>query len=76
LDGKIFSTTASKHTHRQWLGFLKQLDQETPKDLTLHLIADNYSTHKHPKVKSWITWRNKRQRKAFSTDRVVLWKWR
>lgn len=72
LDGKIFSTTASKHTHRQWLGFLKQLDQETPKDLTLHLIADNYSTHKHPKVKSWISWRNKRQRKAFSTDRVVL----
>jgi transcriptional regulator with XRE-family HTH domain/transposase len=72
LDGKIFSLTASKHTHRQWLGFLKQLDRETPKELTLHLIADNYSTHKHPKIKSWMAWRNKRQRKALGTDRVVL----
>lgn len=72
LDGKIFSATASKHTHRQWLSFLKQLDRESPKELTLHLIADNYSTHKHPKVKSWMAWRNKRQRKVFGTDRVVL----
>jgi transcriptional regulator with XRE-family HTH domain/transposase len=72
LDGKIFSATASKHTHRQWLAFLRQLDRETPQELMLHLIADNYSTHKHPKVKSWIAWRNKRQRKAFGTDRIVL----
>jgi transcriptional regulator with XRE-family HTH domain len=72
LDGKIFSETAAKHTHRQWLAFLKHLDRETPQDLTLHLIADNYSTHKHPKVKSWIAWRNKRQAKAFGADRVVL----
>lgn len=64
LDGKIFSATAVKHTHRQWLAFLKQLDAETPAELTLHLIADNYSTHKHPKVKSWIRWRNQRQQKA------------
>jgi transposase len=72
LDGKIFSTTAAKHTHRQWLAFLKQLDAETPEDLTLHLIADNYSTHKHPKVKSWIRWRNRRQQKALGCDRIVL----
>lgn len=72
LDGKIFSATAAKHTHRQWLAFLKQLDQETPGELTLHLIADNYSTHKHPKVKSWIRWRNRRQQKAFGCDRMVL----
>lgn len=72
LDGKIFSATAGKHTHRQWLAFLKQLDRETPKELTLHAIVDNYSTHKHPKVKSWIAWRNQRQRKAFGADRMVL----
>lgn len=72
LDGKIFSTTAAKHTHRQWLGFLRQLDAETPRELTLHLIADNYSTHKHPKVKSWIRWRNQRQQKVQGLDRVVL----
>src|SRR5216117_67762 len=56
LDGKIFSQTAAKHTHRQWLAFLKQLDRESPEDLTLHVIADNYSTHKHAKVKSWLKW--------------------
>ena len=72
LDGKVFSATAAKHTHRQWLTFLKQLDAETPGDLTLHLIADNYSTHKHPKVKSWILWRNRRQQKAHGLDRIVL----
>ena len=72
MDGKIFSQTASKHTHRQWLGFLKQLDREMPPDLTLHLIADNYSTHKHAKVKSWIRWRNQKQQKAHGLDRVVL----
>ena len=72
LDGKIFSQTAAKHTHRQWLAFLKQLDRETPEDVTLHVIADNYSTHKHAKVKSWIRWRNQRQQKAFGLDRLVL----
>ena len=72
MDGKIFSQTAVKHTHRQWLGFLKQLDRETPPDLTLHLIADNYSTHKHEKVKSWIRWRNQRQQKVHGLDRVLV----
>ena len=72
LDGKIFSTTAAKHTHRQWLAFLKQLDAETPSELTLHLIADNYSTHKHPKVKAWMRWRNQRKQKACGLDRMVL----
>jgi len=54
LDGKIISRVAQKHTHRQWLDFLKQIDAETPAELHLHLIVDNYSTHKHPKVKSWL----------------------
>ena len=72
LDGKIFSQTAAKHTHRQWLAFLKQLDRDTPPDLTLHLIADNYATHKHAKVKSWLRWRNQRQHKVCGADRVVL----
>ena len=38
----------------KWLRFLKQIDRETPKSLELHLIADNYATHKHPKVKAWL----------------------
>jgi transcriptional regulator with XRE-family HTH domain/transposase len=72
LDGKIFSHTAAKHTHRQWLAFLKQLDRDTPADLTLHLISDNYATHKHAKVRSWIKWRNQRQQTAQGIDRVVM----
>jgi transposase len=72
LDGKIVSQTAPRHTHRQWLAFLKHLDREAPAELTLHLIIDNYGTHKAPKVKSWIRWRNNRERKEHGGDRLVL----
>jgi transposase len=54
LDGKVLTHTAPKHTHRQWLEFLKHLDRETPPELDLHLIVDNYATHKHAKVKRWL----------------------
>jgi len=54
LDGKIISRIEPRHTHVEWLRFLKQLDRETPKDLALHLIVDNYATHKHQKVKAWL----------------------
>ena len=54
LDGKIVSRTEEKHTHVEWLRFLKQIDRETPKELDIHLIADNYCTHKHEKVKAWL----------------------
>jgi hypothetical protein len=42
---------ARSHTHIEWLRFLKQIDRETPRELDLHLIVDNYATHKHPTVK-------------------------
>jgi transposase len=54
LDGKILSQTASRHTHAEWLKFLKHIDAETPAGMELHLIVDNYSTHKHPKVLAWL----------------------
>ncbi len=72
LDGHIFRQVGAQHTHVEWLAFLKQLDRETPQDLTLHLIIDNYATHKHPKVQSWIRWHNQRQRKAHGIDRITL----
>jgi transposase len=72
LDGKIFSLTAPEHTHREWLAFLKSLDHAAPPDLTLHLIVDNYSTHKHAKVKSWLRWRNARQQGAHGAERMIL----
>ena len=39
----------------EWLRFLNQLNRETPKELDLHLIVDNYCTHKHKKVKEWLS---------------------
>lgn len=71
LDGKVFSLTAAKHTHQEWLRFLKKLDRETPVGITLHLIEDNYGTHKHPAVRSWVKWRNARHRREHGVDRIV-----
>ena len=45
----------ANHRHTEWLKFLKQIDRETPKDRALHLIVDNYATHKHPVVQAWLT---------------------
>ena len=54
LDGQVISQCQQRHRHIEWLKFLKKIDRETPKDKTLHLIADNYATHKHPKVQEWL----------------------
>ena len=54
LDGKLLSRTEKRHTHVEWLRFLKQIDQETPADQQIHLILDNYATHKHAKVRNWL----------------------
>lgn len=59
LDGKLISRTEKQHTNVEWLRFLKQIDRETPKDLDLHLIVDNYSAHKHSNVEKWLS-RHKR----------------
>ena len=59
LDGKVIYRTEERHTHVEWLRFLKQLDRETPKDLDLHLIVDNYATHKHAAVKAWLAKRRR-----------------
>lgn len=72
MEGKIFHQTAARHTHREWLSFIRSLDAESPEGLTLHLIIDNYSTHKHEKVRSWIKWRNQRHRKAHGIERIAL----
>ena len=54
LDGKLISRTEEHHTHVEWLRFLKQVDRETPKELELHLILDNYCTHKEESVRRWL----------------------
>ena len=55
LDGKLISRIAPRHRHQEWLAFLKTINRETPADLAIHLIADNYATHKHPKVTAWLS---------------------
>jgi len=54
LDGTIIRVGQQRHTHVERLKFLKKIDRETPKDKTLHLIADNNATHKHPVVQAWL----------------------
>ncbi len=54
LHGKIISQLAPRHRHQEWLRFLKQIERETTADLAVHLILDNYSSHKHPKVTAWL----------------------
>ena len=54
LDGQVIGQCQQRHRHIEWLKFLKQIDSQTPQDKALHLIADNYATHKHPKVQQWL----------------------
>lgn len=54
LDGKVIGDCMPRHRHQEFIRFLKQIDGETPAGLDLHLIIDNYGTHKHPRVKSWL----------------------
>ena len=54
LEGKLITRLAARHRHQEWLAFLKTIDEETPDDLDIHIIADNYATHKHPAVTRWL----------------------
>jgi transposase len=54
LDGQVIAQCQQRHTHAEWLKFLRQIDRHTPKGKTLHLIADNYAAHKHPAVQAWL----------------------
>lgn len=54
LDGKVIGDCMPRHRHQEFIRFLNKIDSETPAGLDLHLIVDNYGTHKHPRVKSWI----------------------
>ena len=64
LDGTVIGSCFERHRHEEFLKFLRQVDRDTPEGMDLHLIVDNYSTHKHPKVKQWIA-RHKRFRLHF-----------
>lgn len=52
--GQVLSECKQRHRHQEYLSFLKRVDENVPRPLDVHLIVDNYSTHKHPKVKRWL----------------------
>lgn len=54
LEGLLIGTGMSRHRHQELLKFLRLIEQQTPAELDLHLILDNYSTHKHPAVQRWL----------------------
>jgi len=54
-EGRLIGTCMPRHRHQEWIKFLRLIHKETPAELDLHLIVDNYSTHKHPKVKRWLS---------------------
>ena len=54
LDGKVIGECHARHRHQEWLRFLRRLDREFPQDLELHLVMDNYGTHKEPHVRLWL----------------------
>ena len=54
LDGKVIGACLPRHRHREFLRFLRLIDQKTPQGLDLHLVVDNYATHKTPAVKRWL----------------------
>src|SRR6202166_4037416 len=54
LDGSVITQCKPRHRHQEFLEFLNHLDRNVPPPLQVHLILDNYGTHKHPKVKAWL----------------------
>jgi transposase len=54
LDGTVIGRCAKRHRHQEFIRFLRVIDESTPADLDLHLVVDNYATHKHPAVKAWL----------------------
>lgn len=54
VHGKVVGQCYARHRHQEFLKFLKQLDAEFPGKIKLHLVMDNYGTHKHPRIQSWL----------------------
>ena len=54
VNGEVLARCRRRHRHQEYLAFLKQVDENVPRNLDVHIIVDNYATHKHPKVKRWL----------------------
>ena len=54
LDGTVIGDCMPRHRHQEFIRFLQLINKKTPIDLALHMIVDNYGTHKHPRVQAWV----------------------
>ena len=54
LDGKVLGSCYPRHRHQEFLKFLRTIEREVPIDMDIHMILDNYGTHGHPDVKTWL----------------------
>jgi len=52
-NGTVIGQCKARHRHQEFLSFLRHIERSVPKDLDVHLVMDNYATHKHPKVRAW-----------------------
>ncbi|MCK5770178.1 IS630 family transposase [Algiphilus sp.] len=52
--GEVMTQCKKRHRHQEYLSFLRHIDQNVPANLDIHLVVDNYATHKHPKVRAWL----------------------
>ena len=57
--GKVLARCKNRHRHQEYLDFLKHIDANVPPELSVHLVVDNYGTHKHPRVKRWLASRSR-----------------
>jgi len=53
-SGQVLTRCTRRHRHQEFLQFLRQIESNVPADLEIHLVVDNYATHKHPKVRRWL----------------------
>jgi putative transposase len=54
VKGKVLTQCRPRHRHQEYLGFLREIEKNVPETLDVHIIVDNYATHKHPRVKRWL----------------------
>ncbi len=57
LNGEVLASCKPRHRHQEFLSFLREIDKAVPQDVDVHCIADNYASHKHPKVRAWLAQR-------------------
>lgn len=52
--GTVLGQCKARHRHQEFLSFLRHIEKNVPTELDIHLVMDNYATHKHPKVRAWL----------------------